>query len=651
MIGLEPTLGQVSWHEKLRRVLARSRGARLGEATVVSRRIHVSEPQRPHALTILTDMDFGQAAYGREQPGEVIHIDIFHAVAEVDHRLVAAAIVKALCGVRAVLPEGEGRLLADHLDLCTATGGGRLTGELDSVRKLSVKVAHRNHVHLAGLLPDEQLPLLLPVVQAVERAILDQGVELRCIERVGHRRGAAGPSEQSDLSRYYGEAIDSLNKGKGREGAGGAPTEGQSLRGGRGHQGGGRGSEGSVRGGEGSPGTSEGPAGTAGSHAAGAPQGGAAALAGESGTQSDQIREQRLQTALDLSRRLGSPEEVKRVLEELSREQGWTALYSNGGNQAPFVMRQLEESGLLRKEVRGMRLTDEGREMLAYLHGHLKDVKLRFRKLIRRIPGGSSGPSRRRLPGRGAPSPDVRYGLIRGTAPAQPGAWLNDLAVPETVASAVRRSHLERIQRGGSQRQLTLGRGDLHVHLRASEQVLHICLLIDASASMAGRRILAAKHLARHLLVSTRDKIAVIGFQERDVRVFVPFTRDYALVEDGLSRIQPMGLTPLAHGLTQSMELIRSSRVRRPLLLLITDGIPTVPKWTIDPLADALEAARQVKEGRIPFGCIGLQPSRRYLDQLTREAGGSLHVVDELSEESLVRIAHTERQKLSQKAR
>lgn len=296
-----------------------------------------------------------------------------------------------------------------------------------------------------------------------------------------------------------------------------------------------------------------------------------------------------------------------------------------------------------------MRLTEAGRQMLAYLQRHMRDVKLRFRKLIRRIPGSKSSRTvQRNRPGHGAPSPDVRYGLIRGSAPAQPGAWLNDLAVPETLFSAIRRTHLERIQRGGGPlRGLRLERKDVHVHLRAAEHSLHICLLIDASASMAGRRILAAKHLARHLLVSTRDKIAVIAFQERDVRVYVPFTRDYALVEEGLSRIQPMGLTPLAHGLTQSMELIRTSRVRRPLLLLITDGIPTVPKWSIDPLADALEAARQVKDGRIPFGCIGLQPSRRYLDQLTREAAGTLHVVDELSEESLVSIAHAERQKLS----
>lgn len=622
----------------------------MGEAAVISRRLHVSELHTPHAITILTDVDFGQAAYGRERAGDVIHIDVFHAVAEVDHHRVAAALRVSLAGVPAPLKEGPGALLMDYFDLGTATGGGRITSAMTRMQKLSVRVAHRNHIHIAGVLPDEHLPLLWKIVAAAEEEILAQGVELRRVERLGHRRGGVGSSEQSDLSRYYGADLDSFIKGQGARGKPASPADGQSLRAGRGTGSASR---------DGAPahgGAPEGSGGSASGHA-GSGQGGEGDPAGlgsptdrAEGTGSASLRdESRLQTALELSHRLGSPDELKRVLEELSRDQGWAALYQGGGNQAPFVMRQLEESGLVRKEVRGMRLTEAGRAMLAYLQRHLRDVKLRFRKLIRRVPGNrqSRAVSRTR-PGMGAPSPDVRYGLIRGTAPAQPGAWLNDVAVPETLWSAMKRTHLERIAEGGGPaRGLRLERKDVHVHLRASEHSLHICLLIDASASMAGRRILAAKHLARHLLVSTRDKIAAIAFQERDVRVYVPFTRDYGLVEEGLSRIQPMGLTPLAHGLTQSMELIRSSRVRRPLLLLITDGIPTVPKWSIDPLADALEAARHVKEGRIPFGCIGLQPSRRYLDQLTKEAGGTLHVVDELSEESLVTIAHQERSKLT----
>ncbi|MGE5675301.1 MAG: vWA domain-containing protein [Mycobacterium leprae] len=630
MTGLSAAMPSALWHRTLREVLGRHQGARLGEATVVSRQVHMSQIGSPEEVIVVTTADAGQVFYGRLAPGEVIHLDIHHAVAEVDHHRVAAALIQALgrlgataCTItaqdRGVGGDGTGpretptgSLFLDFFSLATATGGGRVTGTLEYCRKESLRVAHRNHVHLAGRIADAQLSLLLPMISAVESAILAQGVELRRVERVINRAGTS--ADRMDLSPYADEGDTLLRPeqspgGNGQGGgAGGSTGSGQS----------------GVRGG---------------------------GLGGDSSPWAALDDERRLQAAVDLSRRLGSPDEARRILQEFSRESGWAA-YPSGSSQAPFLIRQLEQDGLLRRELAGLRLTDAGREMAAYLERHLRDVKLRFRKLIRRMPVAAVKQGAKVSVTAPPPSPDVRYGPIRGTAPVAPGSWFGDLAVPETVRAAYTRTQLERIRSGCmTPAGLRLERRDVHVHLRSSDQPLYICLLIDASASMAGRRILAAKHLARHLLASTRDRIAVIGFQERDVHVYVQFTRDYAQLEEGLSHIQPMGLTPLAHGLSQSLELIRESRVRRPLLLLITDGIPTVARWSIDPLADALEAARRVGEGKIPFGCIGLQPSRRYLEELTRAAGGSLHVVEELAEDALVTIAHTERQKLTAGAR
>jgi magnesium chelatase subunit D len=123
------------------------------------------------------------------------------------------------------------------------------------------------------------------------------------------------------------------------------------------------------------------------------------------------------------------------------------------------------------------------------------------------------------------------------------------------------------------------------------------------------------------------------------------------VVEAGLAAVQPMGMTPLAHGLSESLELIQQTRARRPLLLLITDGIPTVAKWGLDPQADGLKAAKALAAAGVPFGCIGLQPSRRYLTDLCQAAGGSLHIVDELDADALVAIAHQERRKLVRRLR
>ena len=42
-----------------------------------------------------------------------------------------------------------------------------------------------------------------------------------------------------------------------------------------------------------------------------------------------------------------------------------------------------------------------------------------------------------------------------------------------------------------------------------------ICLIIDASASMAGFRLRNAKYLAKHLILKRHIRISVMAFQEK----------------------------------------------------------------------------------------------------------------------------------------
>lgn len=661
----------MNWEEKLAGALRRGEGVRFGETAVVSRRVHLMDPREPREVVVLRHADAGQIFYGRQQREQVLHLDLFHQEGMVDHRRVAAA-------VRLVLARAGQAGLAHYVDIQTATGGGRVTGSLTYGNKATLRDAHRNHIHLAAEMGDGSLAVLFPLVTALEEEVMAQGLEIRRIERLRHSQGS-GRGGDLDMSDYADHS-DSWLRGP-RAATGGGVSRSAGAGSGTGVQaaaaGTGRGPGAANAPGTSTPGSANAPGGSpAAGGAAGADIGGGSPLTGSAapgdfdfGTGSGAgggsgagtcagaaggafggtdlparlVGEERLQAALTISRRVGSPDELKRTLDRI-RSGGMYASSLLSGTQTPYLIRELEERGLVRREGRTLHLTEAGRQLAEYFDRHLREIKLRFRKLIRRVP-------RNALPPRAGdrPSPDVRYGPVRGVVPVGPGKSISDLAVPETVLAGLRRSYLRRVAAPGSRGRFSLERQDLRVYTRAGEQPLYICLLIDASASMAGRRILAAKHLVRHLLASTRDRIAVVAFQERDVRVYVPFTRDYARVEEGLARIQPMGLTPLAHGLTASLELMRVGRVRRPLLLLITDGIPTVPKWSIDPLADALEAARQVARSRVPFGCIGLMPSRRYLEELSRAAGGTLHVVEELNEDALVRIAHRER--LKQRAR
>ncbi len=168
-----------------------------------------------------------------------------------------------------------------------------------------------------------------------------------------------------------------------------------------------------------------------------------------------------------------------------------------------------------------------------------------------------------------------------------------------------------------------------------------IILLIDASASMAGRRIRAAKELARHLVLAGKEKVSVVVFQDSDVKVVADFTRNRRKIEEGLSKVHALGLTPLAKGLEKALELsVRSSR--KPLILVITDGIPTVPSKSLSPVEDALQAAKMIARRGVRLGCVGLEPNRGFLRQMVAIAKGTLYVVEELEASTLAAIARKE---------
>ena len=132
--------------------------------------------------------------------------------------------------------------------------------------------------------------------------------------------------------------------------------------------------------------------------------------------------------------------------------------------------------------------------------------------------------------------------------------------MPESLLAASKRWQL-----GAGRESLALQREDLHCLEPKKSQTLNICLLIDASASMAGERMRSAKYLAQHLLLATRDRVAVIVFQEREARLVVPFTRNVARVQQGLLEIKPYGLTPPFPGPAVCPQLHGKGNKKEPL--------------------------------------------------------------------------------------
>ncbi len=350
------------------------------------------------------------------------------------------------------------------------------------------------------------------------------------------------------------------------------------------------------------------------------------------------IRENQNNLILKLAEKFASLEEVEEFLESCTsnvfKRKSITEQKRKWGDIDHYI-EQLKELGLMKNGFFGPVLTKEGRELKDFLADHRCELEAELRRNIRHT---SPARSRYQRMGKSEYKPSQIYFTNRNkTVRLGDGQWSGDLAVPETIIEAKKSSLLR------GEEHLSIHKEDLRIYDRKSYVPVDVCLLIDASASMAGDKRQAACYLAEHLLLTGRDRVAVVTFQEMKATVVVPFTRNHKVLSKGLARIKPGGLTPMADGIFTSVELIKSSRVNNPLLILITDGMPNFPLWTFDAKNDTLEATRKVAEAKIRFVCIGLESNKAFLREVAKEGRGTLYVVDDLNRDSLVKIARYER--------
>lgn len=554
------------------------RGLRIGETTVVSKRVHVVSPATPGEIKVLANQDAGVCFYSRRRKDEILHIDVFHEVAEVDHRRAADAVKRAVYAfyhdlllerARGLFLPQPGELL-DLMDIQTGTGGGRVGGTLNYGRKLSLRKAHCNHVHIAAMLPDNCLLLLFYLVVALEEEIERQGVEIRKVEAIRHQEAAG----KGDLSPYSSVFDSYLN-------------------------------ESGVAGG---------------------------------GHDWDRLpREARIEAVSSMAEEFGGRSNMARLLDQLLASGTIPPDIRRDAGDLDEVIERLSSFDLLTRERGQLVLTPKGREVRNILATCASEVEAGIRRLVRRMPIVPRIP--RHEEGRFGPKArHERPRLSKNVRPPGDGEWCDEIAVPETAVAALSRACLQRNGVVASAPGPFIVREDIRLYRKRPARPPEVCLLIDASASMVGRRIRAAKYLIRHLAAACRVRITVLTFQERDVRLQIASTSNRKAIEEGIGRIEPAGLTPLAAGIAEALDFIRARKLRDVLLVLITDGIPTMNRWTADPARDALTAAKRIAEEKVPFMCVGLQPNRDFLRKLVDVARGKLYIVDEFDKDVLVSL-------------
>lgn len=208
----------------------------------------------------------------------------------------------------------------------------------------------------------------------------------------------------------------------------------------------------------------------------------------------------------------------------------------------------------------------------------------------------------------------------------KPGEEITSLNISETVHAAACRKMTE------ANISFSITKNDLRHYIRCRRNGNDICLVIDASSSMGGKRIQAAKMFAGQLLARVRGRIGIVTFQNSTAEVRVPLTRNYQQLTKGLQGIQTSGRTPLALGLQAGFQHLRKAKADKGVLILITDGLPDGPDCTTQQsVDDALLVARQIKKQGYRLIAIGLRPYQDYLARLSQEADGVVYVFDTIN--------------------
>jgi Mg-chelatase subunit ChlD len=189
---------------------------------------------------------------------------------------------------------------------------------------------------------------------------------------------------------------------------------------------------------------------------------------------------------------------------------------------------------------------------------------------------------------------------------------------------------------------------DLRRRVREHRSPFSVCFVVDNSWSVhAERMVERVKGVVFELLdEATRrgDKVSLVAFKGGipEGTVVLPPTGSRSRARRRLEEIPLSGQTPLADALRRARLLLRGELIRHPnavpLVVLVTDGVPTVPlRPGGAPVADAIAEARALRRARI--GCVVAEvpsTSKGHSAALAEAAGGMRLPLGELAADLLL---------------
>jgi Ca-activated chloride channel homolog len=162
-----------------------------------------------------------------------------------------------------------------------------------------------------------------------------------------------------------------------------------------------------------------------------------------------------------------------------------------------------------------------------------------------------------------------------------------------------------------------------------NEPQAHVCLVVDQSTSMKGKRIDMVKANISRLLknLSGRDLISIIVFSD-DAQILLPPTpiTNVDLIDSKISMISPSGGTEIRKGLQAGIDLLWQGKSKGSAchLVLLTDG------HTYGDEEQCYTLAKKAAKRGITISALGIgsEWNDHFLDKLTSITGGTSSFVN-----------------------
>ncbi len=265
-------------------------------------------------------------------------------------------------------------------------------------------------------------------------------------------------------------------------------------------------------------------------------------------------------------------------------------------------VQKMKQEGLLDEN---LDITDKGIE--------LASLTLYISELDNLMPRGYFGEKMHK-------EPDI-HGVKEDIKNYRKGDRYRDISIKKSVKKAVRRSHSD------------LHPDDLMSHYRQSKGTIEIIYGIDASASMKGLKLSAAKKAGVALAynaVGEHDKVGIIVFGE-DIKSELHPTTDFGVLLKAIVAIKAHGQTDFALTIKKSTDLFSYENVTKHLILL-TDALPTAGEM---PEKETIEAVSFAAAHEITVSVVGLDLDKaglKLVQKIVEIGKGKLYIVKELDD-------------------